>query len=72
MSRRTTRRLCLALLAGCAAHSILPFDRALTAAVGLIFAFTGHVDDWPVAEGGSSAITGALASHLRELGGGRF
>ena len=31
-----------ALLAGCAAHSILPLERPLTAAVGMIFALTGH------------------------------
>jgi len=65
-----------ALLAGCAAHSILPLDRPLTAAVGMIFALTGHVVDWPVAAGGSRAIGDALASYLRELGGrietGRF
>lgn len=58
-----------ALLAGCAAHSILPFDRLLTGAVAMIFAFTAHVDDWPVAAGGSRAIADALASYLRELGG---
>lgn len=58
-----------ALLAGCAAHSILPLERALTGAVGLTFLITGHVEEWPVAEGGSSAISGALASLLRALGG---
>jgi len=58
-----------ALLAGCAAHSILPLDRPLTAAVGMIFALTGHVDEWPVAAGGSQAIADALASLLRSLGG---
>ncbi|MEW6271595.1 MAG: NAD(P)/FAD-dependent oxidoreductase [Thermodesulfobacteriota bacterium] len=58
-----------ALLAGCAAHSILPLETPLTAAVGMIFALTGHVEDWPVAAGGSRAIADALASHLRELGG---
>lgn len=58
-----------ALLAGCAAHSILPFERLLTGAVGMIFALTGHVEDWPVAERGSIAIGDALASYLRELGG---
>ncbi len=58
-----------ALLAGCAAHSILPLERPLTAAVGMIFALTGHVDDWPVAAGGSQAIGRALASYLQELGG---
>ena len=58
-----------ALLAGCAAHSILPLERPLTAAVGMIFALTGHVVDWPVAAGGSQAIAQALASYLQQLGG---
>jgi phytoene dehydrogenase-like protein len=58
-----------ALFAGCAAHSVLPLERALTAAVGLIFAVTGHVEEWPVAEGGSAAIARALASLLASLGG---
>lgn len=58
-----------ALLAGVAAHAILPLDRALTGAVGMMFLLTGHVHDWPVAAGGSAAIAGALASLLRSLGG---
>jgi phytoene dehydrogenase-like protein len=58
-----------ALLAGCAAHSILPLDKWLTGAVGLLFAFTGHLCDWPVARGGSRAVSAALASLLGSLGG---
>jgi phytoene dehydrogenase-like protein len=58
-----------AVLAGCAAHSILPLERPLTGAVAMIFALTAHVDDWPVAAGGSQAIAGALASLLRRVGG---
>ncbi len=58
-----------AVLAGCAAHSILPLERPLTAAVAMIFALTAHVEDWPVAAGGSCAIGLALASYFRELGG---
>jgi phytoene dehydrogenase-like protein len=58
-----------AMLAGCAAHSILPLERPLTAAVAMIFALTAHVEDWPVAAGGSQAIANALASLLRSLGG---
>jgi phytoene dehydrogenase-like protein len=58
-----------ALFGGCAAHSILPLDHALTAALGLVFCLTAHVEDWPVARGGSAAITKALASLLVELGG---
>lgn len=30
---------------------------------------TAHVEDWPVARGGSHAITRALAAHLKQLGG---
>jgi phytoene dehydrogenase-like protein len=40
-----------------------------TAALGLIFSIAGHVEAWPVAAGGSAAISRALASLLRELGG---
>lgn len=58
-----------ALFAGCAAHSILPLSHALTSAMALMFLVVGHVEEWPVAAGGSSAITDALASLLRSLGG---
>src|SRR5262249_25142100 len=58
-----------ALLAGCAAHAILPLTQPLTAAMGVLFAVTGHVVDWPVARGGSAAIGRALASYLVSLGG---
>lgn len=58
-----------ALLAGCAGHSVLPLSQPLTAALGVLFAVTGHAEDWPVARGGSSAVTRALASYLRSLGG---
>jgi phytoene dehydrogenase-like protein len=58
-----------ALFAGCAAHAIQPLDKMLTGAVGMMFAWTGHLCDWPVAQGGSSAIADALAGYLRALGG---
>lgn len=58
-----------ALFAGCAGHSLLPLTAPLTAALGLIFAITGHVEDWPVAEGGSRQIGRALASYFESLGG---
>jgi phytoene dehydrogenase-like protein len=58
-----------ALFAGCAAHSILPLDKMFTGALGLMFALCGHVEEWPVAEGGSEAIPRALASLLRAHGG---
>jgi len=58
-----------ALWAGCAAHSVLPLSHPATSALGLVFALTAHVDDWPIAKGGSQAITRALASLLATLGG---
>jgi phytoene dehydrogenase-like protein len=58
-----------ALLAGCAAHSLLPLTRPVSAAIGLLFLLTGHVETWPIAQGGSAAITDALAGYLRSLGG---
>jgi len=58
-----------ALLAGCAGHSVLPLSQPLTAALGVLFAVTGHAEDWPVAQGGSQTIARALASYLRSLGG---
>jgi phytoene dehydrogenase-like protein len=58
-----------ALFAGCAGHSILPLTQPLTAALGVMFAITGHVEDWPVAAGGSRSIARALVSYLESLGG---
>jgi phytoene dehydrogenase-like protein len=48
---------------------VLPLSQPFTAALGLLFAVTAHVEDWPVAQGGSHAITHALASYLESLGG---
>ncbi len=58
-----------ALFAGCAGHSVLPLDMRFSAAVGLMFAITAHLVDWPVAKGGSHSITKALASYFESLGG---
>ncbi len=58
-----------ALFAGCAAHSILPLSHLMTSAFGVLFAVTSHLQSWPVARGGSIAITRALASYLEQLGG---
>jgi phytoene dehydrogenase-like protein len=58
-----------ALFAGCAAHSVLPLDRMLTAAVGQLFLITAHIDEWPVVRGGSAALATALAGYLESLGG---
>ena len=61
--------LAQAAFAGCAAHSLLPLDKPVTAAVGLVFALTAHLTDWPVARTGSQALADALAAEFRRLGG---
>lgn len=69
LARRFDEPAARALLAGCAAHSILPLDRAFTGAISVMFLLSAHVEAWPVAAGGSGAIAGALASLLRARGG---
>lgn len=58
-----------AYFAGLAAHSILPLEKAFTASFGVAFAASVHSVGWPVAKGGSSSITQAMASYLKNLGG---
>lgn len=58
-----------ALMAGAAAHSMLPLTRPLSGAFGLLLATTAHVVGWPVARGGSEAVVGALVERLTDLGG---
>lgn len=58
-----------ALVAGLAAHSLRPLERAGSAAAGWALALAGHAAGWPLPEGGSQRISDALASYLRALGG---
>ena len=58
-----------ALFAGCAAHSVLPFDKFFTAALGMMFLVTGQAVEWPVARGGSQSIGDALLKCYQEAGG---
>ena len=58
-----------ALFAGVAAHQMHPLGSPFSSSVGLMLTAAGHAYGWPVAEGGSQAITNALASLLTELGG---
>jgi phytoene dehydrogenase-like protein len=57
------------LLAGLAAHAMAPLEASGTAAFAMVLAIAGHAVGWPVAKGGSQAITNALVACLRELGG---
>ena len=58
-----------AFFAGLAAHSILPLDRSITAAVGLVLGIFGHLNGWPMPEGGAQSISNALGAYFQSLGG---
>ncbi len=58
-----------ALLAGAAAHSALPLDRPVTGSFGLLFLTLGHAFGWPLVEGGSGRLVGALVAELESMGG---
>ncbi|MBF6289566.1 phytoene desaturase family protein [Nocardia cyriacigeorgica] len=58
-----------ALFGGIAAHTFRPLHYPMTAAIGMGIIAAGHRHGWPVAEGGSQAITDALTALLGDLGG---
>jgi phytoene dehydrogenase-like protein len=58
-----------ALFGGQAAHAYTRLDRPLTTALGLMFLASAHRYGWPVAQGGSGSISGALAAALHAHGG---
>lgn len=58
-----------ALFAGLAGHGIIPFDKAATAAIGLVLGMAAHQVGWPYPRGGSHNITKAMAQYFESLGG---
>jgi phytoene dehydrogenase-like protein len=58
-----------ALLAGVAAHSMLPLETAPTAGVALALMGMAHYAGWSMPRGGAQRLSDALADHLRALGG---
>jgi phytoene dehydrogenase-like protein len=58
-----------ALVAGLAAHAVLPLEQSPGAAITLMLGIAGHAVGWPVPRGGSQKIADSLASYFRSLGG---
>ncbi len=58
-----------AMFAGLAGHAMVPLNRPGTGAFSLVLAMAAHALGWPLARGGSQAISDALAAYLRSLGG---
>ena len=69
VARRFKEPRVKALFAGIAAHSTLRLSSPMTASIGLVLGALAHVGGWPLARGGSAAITSALSSYLTSLGG---
>ena len=58
-----------ALLAGHAAHSMLPLETRPSGGIGLFLIATAHVFGWGFPRGGAQRLADALADRLEELGG---
>jgi phytoene dehydrogenase-like protein len=58
-----------ALLAGHAAHSMLPLERRPTGGIALVLLASAHAFGWGFPRGGTQRLTDALADRIRELGG---
>jgi len=58
-----------ALLAGVAAHSMLPLGAPLTGGFALVLMMLAHAVGWPVVKGGSGRVVDALVAELEDLGG---
>lgn len=57
------------LIAGLAAHSTLPLERAPSAAFALVLALCAHLVGWPLVEGGTAQLTAHLIDELTVRGG---
>jgi phytoene dehydrogenase-like protein len=58
-----------AVLAGAAAHAMLPLSAPLTGAMGLMLTGLAHIAGWPVVAGGSARITDAMTAAVLSRGG---
>ena len=58
-----------ALFGGVAAHALAPLGLPMSSAVGVALINACHAFGWPVARGGSRAITDAMAAEITRLGG---
>ncbi len=69
VARRFRTEEARALLAGVAAHTMLPLTAPGTGAYGLTLMMVAHLVGWPVVEGGSARLIDALVSDLAAHGG---
>lgn len=58
-----------ALVAGLAAHGVMPLTSPASAAFALVLGVLGHTVGWPIPRAGAGSVSAALASYLRSQGG---
>ena len=58
-----------ALFGGVAAHAMRDLSTPMSSAIGVALTTAAHAYGWPVAQGGSGAISRAMISALEDLGG---
>lgn len=69
LTRRFEHDGARALLAGVAAHSMLPLAQSPTGGVALLLTLLAHSVGWPFVRGGSQNIADGLGRRLTDLGG---
>jgi phytoene dehydrogenase-like protein len=69
LARRFHTEEARALVAGTAAHSMLPLTAPLSGVFPRLFTALAHRYGWPVVEGGSAVIVDALVAELAAVGG---
>jgi phytoene dehydrogenase-like protein len=69
LARRFRTPEARALLAGAAAHGMLPLTAPPSGAVGLMLTALAHQPGWPFAQGGSARITDAMRDAVVAAGG---
>lgn len=69
LASRFTDARTRAMVAGVAAHAIVPLDFAGTAGYTLGLGVAAHGYGWPIARGGSQRLADAMVAYLSSLGG---
>jgi len=69
VARRWRTQEARAIMAGAAAHGMMPLTAVPTAGIGLMLTGLAHAVGWPVVAGGSAQITDAMADALIAAGG---
>jgi len=69
LAKRFESERARALLAGHAAHSMLPLEKRPSGGVGFFLIVAAHTFGWGFPRGGSQRLADALADRLEELGG---